>query len=201
MKPPPVTQQPPSLGGTQSEVSVESTQAPHAAGFWPGPQLVGADVVQVVLPALSFSHVYWWLGALPELPLPDEPLEPEEPAVSPAFFAWPGDVLPPLFVVPPPKSLALLPLEPLLELELLELALPFVPAAPLELLELLAPPPMSLPLLPLVPLLDPLVPLEPLVPLVPAADPLVPLVPPPKSFAVVVPLVPPLEEVPLVSVS
>jgi hypothetical protein len=100
MKPPPVTQQPPSVGGTQSTVVLSSTHAPQAAACVPAPQ-AGA-LVQVLLPFESLVHV----NVLPPIPLcpgepeepeeldaPEEPEEPEEPVVevSPAFLSWPGE--------------------------------------------------------------------------------------------------------------
>jgi hypothetical protein len=103
MKPPPVIQQPPSVGGTQSppDVSLSSTHAPHAAACVPGAHS-GVEV-QMRLPLSSFVQ----FQLLPPPPEPEPPLDElapplldelapplEElelvPSVVPPFFVWPG---------------------------------------------------------------------------------------------------------------
>jgi hypothetical protein len=56
MNPPPVTQQPPAVGGTQSDaLSSSLTHAPHGAGCVPG--LHSGSLVQLMLPSLLFWHL------------------------------------------------------------------------------------------------------------------------------------------------
>jgi hypothetical protein len=63
MKPPPVTQQPPSAGETQSSAAPSSTHAPQADAWVPAPH-VGVVSHAVSPVCMSFVHV---IGASPGL--------------------------------------------------------------------------------------------------------------------------------------
>jgi histone-lysine N-methyltransferase MLL2 len=90
-KPPPVIQQPPSVGGTQSADVPSGTHAPQFAGWVPGSHVGGC--VQVT-PPLSFGvHVH---GGPPPAPLELAP-----PLEAPLLVAPLLEVGPPPEVVPP----------------------------------------------------------------------------------------------------
>src|SRR5512140_1435413 len=92
MKPPPVTQQPPSAGGLQSPSLLPSgTHAPQADGWVPGRQTGG--LVHTVLPLASVSHCQPPpLWSVPPLLLPPEPpldAPPCPPPLPPPPGPWP----------------------------------------------------------------------------------------------------------------